>query len=422
MGPELIFGQIFDQIGFSRIKEPLFRYLVMSRLIFPVSKLKTIDYLRRFNGTELEIDAVYRYPDKLHRDQMLYVQQIGYDHAIRVSGNGLTAVFYDVTTLYFEAEDEDDLRIAGFSKDGKHNQPQIVLGLLVNASSFPLAYQIFEGNKFEGHTMIPVLEAFKAKYKVKQLVVVADAGLMSTKNVQQLSVAGYDFILAARIKNESEALKRQILALRLRDGESTMIDRHDHKLIVSYSLKRAKKDAYNREKGITRLEKLIKTGKLTKEQINNRGYNKFLKLKGQIEVVIDMTKCREDEKWDGLKGYATNTNLSKEVVITQYRQLYTIEKTFRISKTDLRIRPIYHYLQRRIESHICICFAACVLYKETERQLKELRSTFSVEKVIDIVKTIFEITVRMPHSNEKHTRLILKQEEQKALLSLFGQL
>jgi len=149
VGPELVFGRIFDRIGFSCIQDPLLRYLVISRLVFPLSKLKTIDYLRRFNGTELEVDAVYLYLDKLHRDQMFLVQQIGYEHAVKVSGEGLTAVFYDVTTLYFEAEEEDELRIAGFSKDGKHSQPQIVLGLLVNASGFPLAYQIFEGNKLK---------------------------------------------------------------------------------------------------------------------------------------------------------------------------------------------------------------------------------------------------------------------------------
>ena len=144
VGPELVFGRIFDLIGFSRIPDPLLRYLVISRLVFPLSKLKTIDYLRRFNGTELDVDAVYRYLDKLHRDQMNLVQKIGFDHAVKVSGDGLTAVFYDVTTLYFEAVEEDELRIAGFSKDGKHSQPQIVLGLLVNASGFPLAYQIFK--------------------------------------------------------------------------------------------------------------------------------------------------------------------------------------------------------------------------------------------------------------------------------------
>lgn len=144
-----------------------------------------------------------------------------------------------------------------------------------------------------------------------------------------------------------------------------------------------------------------------------------MKLEGDITITIDYDKFNADEKWDGLKGYITNTTLNKEEVIDVYKQLWNIEKAFRISKTDLRIRPVYHHLKRRIESHICIAFASCKIYKELERQLKEKKSNLSPEKAIDILKTIYKLTMITPYSNTKYSRLLIKTEEQSQLLELF---
>jgi transposase len=412
LGPEMVLGQLFDQIGFNAIKDELFRHLVIARLIYPVSKLKTIDYLQKYKGITLHVNDIYRYMDKLHTGQIKQVQQINFDHAIRLLGGKLTVVFYDVTTLYFEAPDEDDFRKTGFSKDGKHNQPQIVLGLLVSENGYPLDYEIFEGDKFEGHTMLPVIEAFKEKYKMQQLIVVADAGLMSNKNITALSEQRYDFIIGARIKNESRDVQQQILALCLQDDQSTEIRKDELlRIIVHYSESRAHKDAHNRNKGMERLRKLLNSGKLTKKHINNKGYNKYLKLEGEISIAIDEGKFKDDSKWDGLKGYLTNTHLSKETVMAYYRQLWQIEKAFRITKTDLKVRPIYHYKRRRIEAHICIAFAACKLYKELERQLRVKKSGLSAEKAIDILKTIFGLTITLPQSKENKLMLLDKTEE-----------
>jgi transposase len=421
LGPELVLGKIFDEIGFNAIQDDMFRHLVITRLIYPVSKLKTLDYLQKYKGIVYEKDEVYRYLDKLHGQQMQLVQEISFKHTLAVLENSLTVVFYDVTTLYFEAEEEDDFRKTGFSKDGKHQQPQIVLGLLVSEGGYPLDYEVFEGSKFEGHTMLPVAEAFKAKYQIKELIMVADAGLMSEKNINQLSENGYKFIIGARIKNESHSIREKILSLRLDDNESTQIVKvEDQRLIVNYSDSRAKKDAHNRNRGLTKLEKQLEKGKLSKKHINNKGYNKYLKLEGEIKISIDYEKFKADSKWDGLKGYLTNTSYSKEKVIEQYKQLWSIEKTFRISKSDLRIRPIYHYRKRRIEAHICISFAACKIYKELERQLKTKKSKLSPEKVINILKTIYAITLAMPQSKDKRLMLLDKTEEQKMVLSLFS--
>ncbi|MDT0648473.1 IS1634 family transposase, partial [Zunongwangia sp. F260] len=278
VGYDLLLGSIFDKIGFNQIKDELFRDLVIARIAFPKSKLKTKDYLYRFKQVHYDEDQIYRYLDKLHDKQKELAQQISYEHTRKILNQDISVVFYDVTTLYFEIDQEDELRKTGFSKEGKHQNPQIVLGLLVSKHGYPLAYEIFEGNKFEGHTMLPVVDAFKVKYNLDKLIIVADSGLLSRANIDDLQEKSYEFILGARIKNETQAVKDKILALELNHGESAIIKKGALKLIITYSDDRARKDRYNREKGLRRLEKQIRRGKLTKSNINNRGYNKFLKL------------------------------------------------------------------------------------------------------------------------------------------------
>ncbi len=420
-GTELLLGRLFDQIGFNQITDDLFRYLVLSRLCFPVSKLKTTDYLQRYHGITVDEDAIYRYLDKLYTTQKQAVQQISCRHTRKVLGGQIQLVFYDVTTLYFEIDSEDDLRKTGFSKEGKHQHPQIMLGLLVSEGGYPLAYEIFQGNTFEGHTMLPVLDVFKERYNLDQLVIIADSALLSKTNIAELQGKDYEFILGARIKNESESIKRKILALKLANNQSTVITKSDGtRLIISYSDKRARKDHYNRQKGLRKLEKRIKSGKLTKANINNRGYNKYLKLDGDVSICIDRDKFEADGKWDGLKGYLTNSKLPKDQVIANYAHLWRIEQAFRISKTDLKIRPVYHRLQRRIEAHICIAFVAYKVYKELERQLKVKRSDLSPEKAIDIAKTIYTIKMVTPLNKEEIQQTLILNEEQQELAELFN--
>jgi hypothetical protein len=181
VGPEIIFGKIYDSIGFNEIKEELFRHLVIARLAFPLSKLKTIEYLYRFQGVMLDKDAVYRFLDKLNSNLKERVEQIVFAHTLKVLDAKISIVFYDMTTLYFEASDEDDLRKAGFSKDGKHQNPQIFLGLLVGLGGYAIGYDIFEGNIYEGHTLIPFIEKIAAKFNLEKPIVVADSGLLSKR-------------------------------------------------------------------------------------------------------------------------------------------------------------------------------------------------------------------------------------------------
>lgn len=419
VGLELVIGRIFDSIGFNQISDKIFRYLCLYRVSFPFSKLKTTEYLYRYHQIYWDEDKIYRYLDKLYKHHKDAVQQISYNHTLKLSGHSIQVVFYDVTTLYFEIDQEDDLRKTGFSKEGKHQNPQIVLGLLVSKNGYPLAYDIFEGNKFEGHTLLTVVELFCKKYHLKTFTIVADAGLLSNENIELLSNNGYNFILGARIKNESRELQHKILSGYFENGESKVFAKDKtSRLIVSYSDKRASKDKFNRERGLKKLEKQLGKGKLSKSHINNRGYNKYLKIEGTAQISIDYEKYKNDSRWDGLKGYITNSQLSKEAIIENYKHLWQIEKAFRISKTDLKIRPVYHRLPRRIEAHICITFAAYKLYKELERILQQKDAAISVKKAIEIAMNIFEITIKSPLTKKIISKTLLLTDEQKALAQI----
>lgn len=420
-GVYLLLGKIYSEIGFDELKSELLKQLVLIRLSHPASKLKTSQYLRRYFSADISEDRIYRYLDLLYKEQKDIVQQISYQHTLKILDGVVSVVFYDVTTIYFQIDDEDDIRKRGFSKEGRHQNPQIVLGLLVSTGGYPLAYEIHEGNKFEGHTMLPIIDTFRSKYDIKSLVIVADSGLLSTSNINELQKKGYEFILGARIKNECKEIKEKILSQQLENGQSSVIDKESPlKLILSYSDKRAKKDRHNREQGLMKLEKKIKSGKLTKSNINNRGYNKYLKLNGEVEISIDRSKFEEDARWDGLKGYLTNTSLDKEDVINNYSHLWKIEKAFRVSKHDLKIRPIFHRLQRRIEAHITINFVAYKIYKELERQLYQKKVKISCDQAIEIAKTIYSVNISDPISGNISKETLLLNDEQKYLAKIFG--
>lgn len=420
VGPELVFGKLFDKLGFDAIPDRLFRDIVITRLVYPSSKLKTVDYLYRYQGKKISPDSVYRFLDKLHDAYKSQVENIAYDYSKTIL-KSISVVFYDMTTLYFENEDEDDLRKIGFSKDGKFQHPQIMLGLLVGKHGYPIGYDIFKGNTFEGHTLLPVLEGIQKKYGFGNPIVVADAAMLSRNNLKYLDEANYPFIVGARLKNETRTIQGEILkrGAHLKNGESIVIGKpNGHRLIVSYSDKRAKKDSHNRDKGLKKLRRRVRSGKLTKEHINNRGYNKFLRLMGDVQIEIDESKIVKAARWDGLKGYLTNTKHSADMIIENYQQLWHIEKAFRISKTDLRIRPIHHYREKRIRAHILIAFVAYTIYKELERLLRDNNIPISPLRAIELTHTMYEIRFELPDDPEPQSILLQMDEEQKLLYHL----
>ena len=381
-GDSLILDRIFDRIGFDKIEDDVFRKLVVARLSYPSSKAATVEYLKNHFDEDVDLSKIYRYLDKLNHTQQEKVQDISVRHTRELLGGNIGVMFYDVTTLYFEADREDDLRKTGFSKEGRHKNPQIILGLLVSLNGYPLAYCIHEGNKYEGHTMMPVIEEFVRKYELEDFVVVADSGLMNEQNVADLERNNYKYIIGARIKTETKRVTEWILSHSWVDGQMEEYDKGDgRRLLVGYTDNRARKDSYNREKGVRRLEKAYRNGRLSKENINRRGYNKFLEMKDKVEVSIDYEKIKEDAAWDGLKGYLTNTELPAEQIYAAYHNLWTVELAFRIAKSKLEVRPMFHFTRKRIEAHICICFVALKVYKELDRILKLNGIKLSIDKV-----------------------------------------
>jgi hypothetical protein len=199
--PQSILTRIYENIGFGAISDDILRHLVIARVCHPSSKVATVEYLKSYFDEDVRLHSIYRYMDRLHSSQGELVQKISVEHTIKILGGRIGLVFYDVTTLYFESapKPEDELRQAGFSKDGKTAESQIVLGLLVSEDGYPLSYSIFNGSQYEGRTMIPVIDDFVQRFSLTDFVVVADSGLMSETNVKLLESAGYKYIVSRQL-------------------------------------------------------------------------------------------------------------------------------------------------------------------------------------------------------------------------------
>lgn len=418
VGPQMVLGPIYDLV-FPNITHPHFKDLVLCRVIYPGSKLRTVSYLSRHFNTPVSEQTIYRAMDQLGDPLKGTIEACTFTRAKQHSKDeGLSLVFYDMTTLFFETESEDELRRIGYSKDGKHQHPQIMIGLLVDTEGYPIAYDVFEGNKSETKTLIPLIERLVTRFSISKPIIVADAALLSKDNLQTLQELGYHYILGGRIKNENEAIKKNILALGVTEQEPLETPHSYGRLIVSYSQKRNAKDKHNRQKGLKRLEDKVKSNKLTKQAINNRGYNKYLKLEGKTKVTIDYEKFKTDSVWDGLKGYVTNTDLPPKQIIRSYANLWQVEKAFRMSKTDLRFRPIFHRKETRIRAHLLICFAAYALFKELETTIKQNDIDLSVQKAIEELKEVQEITYQLPKSKKIKRQLLQLNNTQYQLLNM----
>lgn len=266
-----------------------------------------------------------------------------------------------------------------------------------------------------------MLHQIEKKYGFGKPVVVADAAMLNNKNIQSLELGQFPFIVGARIRNETKPVQEEILrrCSGLRNGQSVVIEKDStYRLIVSYSDKRARKDAYNRQRGLKKLSRKVHSGRLTKEHLNNRGYNKFLQLDGEVKIEIDETRIAQAALWGGLKGYLTNTDHPPELVIEMYGQLWHVEKAFRISKTDLRIRPMYHYRRRRIEAHVLIAFVAYAIYKELERRLAERKLPISPQRAIELTQTMYELRFELPNDPKVQHVLLKMDAEQQMLYDL----
>ena len=367
-----------QQIGFDQLGGRLFNDLVIIRILEPSSKLRSIELLESYFGIKHRRQNFYKLaPGWLKLKEAVELKVI--DFARRHFGFNYDLLFYDVTTLYFETFEEDELRRQGFSKDNKSQQPQILVALMVTKEGFPVSYEIFAGNTFEGHTIIPVVKTFIEKHKVQYFTVIADAAMISASNVEALQKNNINYIVGARLGNLSNDLIEQIDKVICReDGKSIRIKTTNGYLICSYSSVRFRKDKYEMEKQIVKAKLIIEKPSKSKKIKFTKSKDKKIELNQNL---IDKTK-----KLLGIKGYYTDLNeelAPNNIVIERYHELYKIEQAFRISKNDLQTRPIFHFKEEPIKLHILICFMALVLSKEIE-----LKTGASIKRFITDCKKV----------------------------------
>jgi hypothetical protein len=362
----------YRKLGFDRLGDEIFEALCIARIVEPTSKLDSLRVLADLGVDTINRNRLYRYLVKAaSQDYRRRISQACFEH---VQGGGLTLVLYDVTSLYFEIQEEDEYRKPGLSKEHRL-EPQIIIGLLVDRNGFPLGLQSFEGNKAETSTILPVIEAFQAQHGVSKVTVVADAAMLSSSNLEALLAAGYTYIVGSRLykvpydiaeyQKRGEMVDRQIM-VEQKDG---------YRVIYQYRAKRAALDLRNIEKQIAKARKVV-SGQIPLKK------TKFLsvtaKKKQLNQKLIDKTRTLA-----GIKGYVTNLDIPDDQVINYYHQLFQIEATFRMAKSDLRARPIYHQNREAIEAHLTIVLTALAISRNIE-----CKTGISIKQFVKLLRPI----------------------------------
>ena len=372
--------RIYSGIGFNNLKSDLLKHFAVIRVLEPASKLKSIMLLEKYFGIRYKKTTVFRELPKLV-DLKEDTIRIAIKYARDNLNFDFSLVFYDVTTLYFETDNGDDFRKNGFSKDNKINQPQILVGLVVNNTGFPVYYDLFEGNTFEGKTIIPVILEIRRKYHIRKFTVVADAGMLSRDNLDELEKHDIDYIVGARTGSMNlEYIQR--IADRLNRIDRKTVREDD--LLFDYSEKRAAKDKADNDRQIKKAEYYLHNpSKVFKR-------SKFLSTSDRKTFKLNAKLLEKYRLLEGIKGYKTNiNNISNELLISRYKDLWKIEQSFRMAKSDLEARPIYHRRKNSIEYHILIVFVALCMGRVIEMEKGE-----SIRKTMDNLKDKWTILLK----------------------------
>jgi len=346
--------------------------LAIIRLIEPASKLRSIELLSRYFEIKYS-QRIYRTIPKL-LSWKADIEQRAYSVAKQLFREQFFYVLYDVTTLYFESFKPDELKVQGFSKDNKSQQPQIVIGLLVTQTGFPLAYEVFAGNTFEGKTMLPVVEGFVAKHPDTKPIVVADAAMLDDDRLAELREKGLSYIVGARLANADLGTVKKIhTVLNAVDGATTRLRTKHGDLICDFSNKRYKKE-------LNDLEKLIRKAEDMVAKQSSGAKAKFIKRVSKEKIELNTALINKRRLLLGIKGYCTDLpedQLPARQVIERYHHLWRVEQSFRMSKHDLQARPIYHRQEDAVRSHVMICFLALIAEKylelTTQMSLRNIR-------------------------------------------------
>ena len=385
VGIHEVYGKLFDELGFDRVvgdparrvqAAKTIKHLVMARIANPASKRRSVIDLERDFGIKLDLNAVYRTLDYVDDESLALMQRKAWDAAAGLFAEKINVVFYDCTTLYFETVEEDELRDKGYSKDMKFNQSQVLLALMVTKDGLPLGYRLYNGATFEGDTLKDAVAQLQRMAEVDQIIFVADSGLLSKANLDWIEASEKQYIVAARLKNQPENIKQEILdKTSYLQGEQMLYKEialpGNRRLLVNYSQKRAIKDAHDRERTLAKLQKKVKASKSPESFISNFGYRKYLKIENQQQVTINEDKIKLAEQWDGLHGVITNIKeMPATAAFEHYKGLWQIEESFRLTKHDLQVRPIYHWTPKRIQAHIALCFMSLVCIRHLSYRVK----------------------------------------------------
>jgi transposase len=350
----------YQRLGFSKLDDVYFTYLCIARIVEPTSKLDSLRVLSDLGIGDLSKDRLYRcLTGVVAKDYRTTISSICFEQAL---SQGLSLVLYDVTTLYFEIQEEDSYRKPGLSKE-RRLEPQIIIGLLVNQNGFPLGLQSFEGNTAETKTILPVIEAFRAKHHLDTITVVADAAMLSLKNLEALSQAGYHYIVGSRLSKVPYDVAQYQNTQSLTDNQIVVTEKDNYKIIYQYRTKRASLDIRNIEKQLTKARRIVNGQAPLKR-------NRFLSLKTR-DKRLNQALIDKAYALAGIKGYVTDLELDPTKVITSYHQLFQVEASFRMAKSDLKARPIFHRKRDAIEAHLTIVLACLAVSRRIE-QLTEI--------------------------------------------------
>lgn len=384
----------YARLGFDALADEAFKAMALARLVEPASKAATVGILE-----DLGVSAPHRNTLAASlkrcqgRDYRDALAKACLAHSVRTGGSA-AMVMYDVTTLHFENEDEDELRRVGMSKEHRVD-PQVQVGLLVDPGGFPLEVHLFEGNKAETTTLIPVLTAFQERHGVTDMVVVADAGMLSASNLDALEDAGFSFIVGSRLTKApydlAEHFKRH--GDYFEDGQilescramGTGKNAKERRIVYQYSFKRAKRDSRNINLMIDKAER-IATGKAPLKKA------RFLKVIG-AEKALDQATIDRARQLSGIKGYVTNLDPDKmpgAAVIAAYHDLWRVEQSFRMTKSDLKARPVFHYQREAIEAHLTVVLAALAV----ARHLQDATGA-SIKKIVRTLRPLRTVTIRI---------------------------
>jgi len=362
----------YRKLGFDRLGDEIFEALCIARIVEPTSKLDSLRVLADLGVDPINRNRLYRSLVKAaSQDYRRQISQACFEH---VQAGGLTLLLYDVTTLYFEIQAEDEYRKPGLSKE-RRLEPQIIIGLLVDQNGFPLGLQSFEGNKAETKTILPVIKAFQDQHRLSKVTVVADAAMLSSSNLEALIAAGYTYIVGSRLHKVPYDIAEYQKSAEMVDQQIMVEQKDGYRVVYQYRAKRAALDLRNIEKQIAKARKVL-SGQIPVKKM------KFLSMTARSkqlnQKLIDKTKTLA-----GIKGYVTNLDIPDDQVITYYHQLFQIEATFRMAKSDLRARPIYHQNREAIEAHLTIVLTALAISRNIERKTR-----ISIKQFVNLLRPI----------------------------------